>query len=249
MLSQFRPPYPFNQNVHIVPRYGTATPPVPEPEFVEDLTQIPTDVFTNVIAEYLPTTTFEKLGKTNREIRDAYLRNAANREDAWGIALDTRNVDLLNLIKDRPLTNPLDYFWQSLSVGPEFVYVAIKKFDEEDFENVLDWLSESYGEHPVNFSKWIVEDPRILDMFLPYIDRLGGIVNVNQEEISMDIFNLIRNKVGYIPKKLFDEYIGTMVFSCYDEISAENTGSCLLNLVSDPNSTLNRALALQQYVR
>jgi len=212
--------------------------------YLEYARQIPSDVFTNVVAKYLPIETLRELGKTNRDLRDTYLTFAKLQKDAWKIAFKTEDVELLNLIQDQPPEDPTSMYWSAMNIGPEFLYAVLKHYTAEQIEDLVheiyrrDWDCATLG-------RYMITKPEIIDIFLQDIDHLVGIVD---STFNSELFELIRQKAGYIPRELFNFYIGCITSDAIDDCHA-NTGSSMVAMLIDPNSRLNVAMKLLPYVK
>jgi len=98
---------------------------------------IPEDVFANVIVEYLPYSTLKELAKINIAVRRTHLRCLAEDSSSFYFATRDQDYELLNLIKDKPHRGSACEFCNGAEVGPKFAYVALKRFNEKSFSDVL----------------------------------------------------------------------------------------------------------------
>lgn len=215
--------------------------------------QISRDVFLGSLMEFVSTGVLYNLSKSNRDLRQVYLHRVLSMPYVWAIAINTNDVELLDLIKDLPILDDIDsldvYFESSLDSDPEFVYLILNQFGDEDFKKLVTRLKELGDMEDLRFAQAIAKKPEILDLFAPYIDKLTGILSPIDLDLTKNILNIVLNKLGYIPRRMFDQYLGYVLYGCYDEMSAIKTGSCLRELISSPSSSFNLAMEYQPYVK
>lgn len=222
----------------------------PRLKATSDIKQISKEVFSDVVAEYLPMSIHEELGKSNSSIRQSYLRRVMSGPHPLLTAINTKDLELLDIIKNEDHREQVeDVIYDALESTPEFVHYILGYASEDEIFDIVQSFSEDDG----NFSltKNILLYPKILDFFIPYIDNMEGIVSINEQERSMEFFTLLVDKIGYIPRKLFAHYMGTIVESLNsdDTQTMLEKGEMLLALVSTSNNALSDAMKFYSKVK
>jgi len=227
------------------------SPKIPDEEPNPSLMkQIPQDIFNNVISKYLPLETFQAVSRYNKELRTIYVESMVDHPDVWSIAIGTEDLELLRCIRVQPPIEDLRWLFEdALFAEPEFLYVLLQRCTEEDIKDATVEAIFPDLDNGRYLAQAIVEKPKLLDFFLPFIAHLISLYDDQDSDITLNVFALIKDKIGYIPKTIFDNYIGAIVDDCYIKHHRDRTGDRISTLLADPSSSINAAMKLFVDVR
>lgn len=214
------------------------------------LMEIPQDIFINVIAKYLPIETLQELGKDNKQLRSIYLEMVLEDPNVWKIVIDSSDLELLRFIPDKPSLGELESLFEDCLVEEaELLYTLIQRCDKEEIKNLTLIVISCCPENGALLVQKIAEKPELLDFFLPYVDQMPSLYDAEYHEDTINVFILIRDKLGYIPKSIFNNYIGAIIGDCYSKHYRDRTGDRISTLLANPNSNINNAMKLFANVR